>query len=67
MALSRSRKIVVGGREYRWKASSRGGLHLAIHDPLKNKKLVAWFEQGTVVTPGVVRKAIETAKPEMWE
>jgi len=59
MALKKARKIVVGDDTYRWKVSSRGGLHLAMEREGERGRKVVWLEDDAVVTPGVVRTMIE--------
>lgn len=65
MALKKSRKIVVGDKEYRWKISPRGGLHLAVSNP-RGSRLAVFFNEGTAIAPGLVRSYIEQANEKGW-
>lgn len=67
MALSKPRKLKVGDKMYHWKVSSHGRLHFAIFDTHTEKRLAVWFEKGDIITPAVIRKAIEQAKEGDWK
>lgn len=64
MALAHARTIKVLSNTYQWKISPRGGLHLAIFNPLTKQKWVFWLENKTIVTPRVVKEYIEKTQHE---
>jgi len=59
MSLKKARKIVVDGETYSWKVSPKGGLHLAFERDSTGRRTIVWLEEGTVVTPGFVRRKID--------
>ena len=62
MSLHKPRKIVIGENTYRWKVSSKGGFHVAVEKDGEKGREIFWLEDGTVVTPGFVRRKIA----EVW-
>ena len=63
MSLHKARKIVIGESVYRWKVSAKGGLHLAVEKEGEKGREIFWLDDGSVVTPGFVRRKIDERWP----
>lgn len=72
MAIRRkgTRKIAVGIEVYRWTVAPDDELGLAIVVELYDRprgRLVSWVDHGVIISPSVVRSAIEHGKARGWD
>ena len=71
MALAKkgSRRITVGGSDYRWLVSPQDieGIGLVVeHAEEPAQRIVTWFEHGDIISPSVVAWTIKFALAHGW-
>ncbi|MBN8231853.1 hypothetical protein JYK02_30505 [Corallococcus macrosporus] len=64
-----TRRIVVGTTPYRWTVAPNDEPGLAIvveYESGQGQRMVTWVEHGTVISPGLVKEAINHALEAGW-